>query len=359
MKTMKTIITIFIAITFLSCGKKSRTDNLKNSEPIVIKHAEIGELNIEKIKGGIKGLETTLKTYFLNRLVLNSEMNNIIVNSFSFNKFKNSFTIDYDWQHEEINWDTDEKEILNDNCNVLINMENVYFDHTNLSFRATITKHYTEQNIDYYGENYNIKNTDISSENISINLNEIKTNLNKVSAMYIATVARRIKRDELINFSKDELGYLRNEFYARKGYIFKTAKMKNYFSKNDWYIGTQNSLEGLLSDNELKNIFFIKAMEAEIILEKNSKNNFSNIWEKGVNNKLRNIDLNNLNSHELYYLRNEFYARHGYIFVSERLNKYFSAQPWYSGKSKNVNNKITNIEKYNIELIRNLEKQMK
>ena len=200
-------------------------------------------------------------------------------------------------------------------------MKNVYFDDTNLSFRATITKNYTEQNIDYYGENYKIKNTDISSENISINLNEIKTNLNKVSAMFIATVGRRIKRDELINFSKDELGYLRNEFYARKGYIFKTAKMKNYFSKQDWYRGTQNSLEGLLSDNELKNIFYIKAMEAEIKLEKNSKNNFSNIWEKGVNNKLSNSDLNNLNSHELFYLRNEFYARHGYIFVSKRLNK--------------------------------------
>jgi len=356
---MKTIITIFIAITFFSCGKKPRTDNLKNPKTTVSKHAEIRELNIEKIKGGIKGLETTLKTYFLNRLVLNSEMNNIIVNSFAFNKFKNSFTIDYEWQHEEINWDTDEKEILTDNCNVLINMENVYFDDTNLSFRATITKHYTEQNIDYYGENYNIKNTDIYSENISINLNEIKTNLNKVSAMFIATLGRRIKRDELINFSKDELGYLRNEFYARKGYIFKTAKMKNYFSKQDWYSGTQNSLEGLLSDIELKNIFYIKAMEAEIKLEKNSKNNFSNIWEKGVNNKLSNSDLNNLNSHELYYLRNEFYARHGYIFVSKRLNKYFSAQPWYSGKSKNVNNKITNIEKYNIELIRNLEKEMK
>ena len=356
---MKTIITICIVITFFSCGKKPRIDDSKKSQPTVSKEAEIRELNIENIKGGIKGLETTLKTYFLNRLVLNSEMDNIIVNSFAFDKFKNSFTLDYDWQYEESNWDTDEKEILTDNCNALINMENVSFDDTNLSFRATIIKHYTEQYIDYYGENYDIKNTDISTENISINLNEIKINLNKVSAMFIATSGRRIKRDELINFSKDELGYLRNEFYARKGYIFKTDKMKNYFSKQDWYNGTQNSLEGLLSDNELTNVFYIKAMEAEIKLENNSKNNFSNIWEKGVNNKLSNSDLNNLNAHELYYLRNEFYARHGYIFVSERLNKYFSAQPWYSGKSKNVDNKITDIEKYNIALIKNLEKEMK
>lgn len=41
--------------------------------------------------------------------------------------------------------------------------------------------------------------------------------------------------DYLNNFNKDELGIIRNTFYARRGYIFTDVKYKEYFSKKSWY----------------------------------------------------------------------------------------------------------------------------
>ena len=55
---------------------------------------------------------------------------------------------------------------------------------------------------------------------------------------------------------------------------------------------------------------------------------------------------------ELRFMRNEIFARHGYIFKSEDLNAYFSDKSWYSPIRSDVTKLLTEIDKYNIQLIK-------
>ncbi len=50
-------------------------------------------------------------------------------------------------------------------------------------------------------------------------------------------------------------------------------------------------------------------------------------------------------------MRNEIFADHGYIFKIEKWNKYFTNQDWYTPRFEEVANKLTIIEKINIENI--------
>lgn len=66
-------------------------------------------------------------------------------------------------------------------------------------------------------------------------------------------------------------------------------------------------------------------------------------------------DLYNKTSKELRIMRNEIYARHGYIFQSKDLREYFSSKPWYSEKYNDVSFLLTEIEERNILFIKKHE----
>jgi hypothetical protein len=55
-------------------------------------------------------------------------------------------------------------------------------------------------------------------------------------------------------------------------------------------------------------------------------------------------------------MRNEIFAAHGYIFKSADLRDYFSKTKWYNPKFPDVTDKLTDIEKHNIQLILKYEK---
>ncbi len=62
-------------------------------------------------------------------------------------------------------------------------------------------------------------------------------------------------------FSLEELKIMRNEIFARHGYIFSTDAMKKHFSSQTWYKGTKNNVDNLLNPIEKKNISTIKEAE--------------------------------------------------------------------------------------------------
>lgn len=66
-------------------------------------------------------------------------------------------------------------------------------------------------------------------------------------------------------------------------------------------------------------------------------------------------ELVNMSQEDLRIMRNEIYARHGYIFQKEDMKQYFNAKTWYKPLTNNVNNLLTEIEKQNITLIRRYE----
>ncbi len=78
--------------------------------------------------------------------------------------------------------------------------------------------------------------------------------------------------------------------------------------------------------------------------------------------ELSMYDLYGLSLDDLDIMRNEIYARHGYIFKSEKLRRYFSKQDWYYGEttdSKVAYARFNAIEKKNVQLIKEREKYLK
>ncbi|HYG38705.1 MAG TPA: YARHG domain-containing protein [Cytophagales bacterium] len=68
--------------------------------------------------------------------------------------------------------------------------------------------------------------------------------------------------------------------------------------------------------------------------------------------------LNSYNSQELIILRNEIFARYGYIFKNGgSMDIFFRGKDWYSGLYSNVDKWLTIIEKENIKNIKQIEEK--
>jgi hypothetical protein len=73
--------------------------------------------------------------------------------------------------------------------------------------------------------------------------------------------ARLLTYDDVAGKSSWELKIMKNEIYARHGYIFKTPELKSYFGSQPWYRPTYDDVTDLLSDIERENAAFIKGYE--------------------------------------------------------------------------------------------------
>ena len=69
-----------------------------------------------------------------------------------------------------------------------------------------------------------------------------------------------LSKQELNQRSTEELRIIRNEIFARKGYIFNDTVLSNHFSSYDWYIPNK-SVDITLSDREKEYINLIKIIE--------------------------------------------------------------------------------------------------
>lgn len=67
-------------------------------------------------------------------------------------------------------------------------------------------------------------------------------------------------------------------------------------------------------------------------------------------------ELRGYNKEELKLMRNEIFARHGFIFKTDKMQKHFAAKQWYEPKHNDVNSMLTDIEQQNIKTIQQLEK---
>jgi hypothetical protein len=66
---------------------------------------------------------------------------------------------------------------------------------------------------------------------------------------------------------------------------------------------------------------------------------------------LDSLELTKYTGKELRIMRNEIFARYGFIFKSEDLKQHFGSQKWYSPERENVDKFVTDLEKSNLELI--------
>lgn len=70
-------------------------------------------------------------------------------------------------------------------------------------------------------------------------------------------------------------------------------------------------------------------------------------------------DLEKITTKELRLMRNEIFADYGHVFKSSDLKSYFESTTWYSPSPDDSTNKLTEVEKLNVDLILSEEKRRK
>jgi hypothetical protein len=183
---------------------------------------------------------------------------------------------------------------------------------------------------------------------------------------------RAVTNEDLKSLTRHEIDIIRNEIYARHGYIFKKKEWDTYFTKQTWYFPKYE-------DKDFSDSFFTPVQKQNIEFIVSFAKNPSNAQaaanpqviegEKitgfitNLNNRepqfylLRPVssnDLQGLPKNDLDIMRNEIYARAGYIFQKKEWNDYFSAQNWYRPRFTSSNfkeNFLSTVQKQNVEFI--------
>lgn len=85
------------------------------------------------------------------------------------------------------------------------------------------------------------------------------------SGVYPQASYQLLQATKLAAYSKAQLTIMRNEIFARYGYIFSTSSgMLPYFKKQDWYQPLATDVSGSLTEIEKMNIALLKVLEAKM-----------------------------------------------------------------------------------------------
>lgn len=137
-----------------------------------------------------------------------------------------------------------------------------------------------------------------------------------------------------------------------------------FFKNNESMILNKN--ESSLTSEQLKSRELdlkereLELKQKELQERKNVPADYNNSGTKGNYPEaslvvLTDSDLQNKNAWELRIMRNEVFARYGYIFKLPELREYFLKQDWYVPKFEDVSGMLTGLEKENIEKIKRYE----
>lgn len=158
---------------------------------------------------------------------------------------------------------------------------------------------------------------------------------------------------DLSNLSAQELCYAKNEIYARRGYIFASTELSDYFNGKNWYWGTADASsfsDAVFNSVETANIALLQQKEYELApggyLLDQPGYTYQNIGSYSSQSAARatssdyifydsavryltDAEVSALSLQQMCYARNEIYARRGYIFQSQELRDYFGSKIWY------------------------------
>lgn len=359
---LQLIIMLSSSLLLWSCSgdsNETKNNNSRQTDPEVSN--EIKDKSLSSVEDD-EDLKKRIKATFLNYVYQNhipfTDGMKITKENLVISKQNNDWKVDYHIDLHRTTQVDGETFELNDNLDIeaIISLRDAINDiqYTKVSGKYEMNNQYVYS---FYGPQDNITGGDFEDD-LNVNLSgEIKTPTPPIkSSLYQIGTRRLFEEKELRALTLEDLRFLRNEFYARKGYIFKTDKIKNYFTEKEWYQGSVEDPSTLLDVTEKENVFLIKTIEEEKRLVSNNVSN-DNLYNKGINELLSEEELSTLSSSRLYFLRNEFYARKGYIFKKETLAAFFGNFEWYTPSNKEVD--LSDVEIKNISLIHKLEKEKK
>lgn len=88
------------------------------------------------------------------------------------------------------------------------------------------------------------------------------------------------------------------------------------------------------------------------------------VWPWTSERLITDHDLQGMSGRDLELMRNEIYARHGWVFRRPDLRRYFESQPWYRPNNDGLANRVveaelSGVERRNVQIIQELEKRIK
>ena len=102
--------------------------------------------------------------------------------------------------------------------------------------------------------------TNFKIYNANIDCSTINFDINLPGDYFIAS-SKKLTKNELSKYKKEELRLMRNEIFARYGYIFNSADLAKHFAKTKWYTPINNNVDKYLTEIEKTNIATIKELE--------------------------------------------------------------------------------------------------
>lgn len=130
------------------------------------------------------------------------------------------------------------------------------------------------------------------------------------------------------------------EFYAKVNF------------KNDWWEVKSNGVTGYVHKSRI--VFY--ADKKQNNTGRNITTSTPGRYPEASDRYLNKSDVSYLSRYDLKIMRNEIFARYGYIFITDDMRNYFQKQSWYIPRYDDVNNMLNQMEKANIELIKKYEK---
>lgn len=85
--------------------------------------------------------------------------------------------------------------------------------------------------------------------------------------IFYDSAVRYLTDEEVSNLSLQQMCYARNEIYARRGYIFQSQELRDYFGSKSWYYPTvpaQSFSDQVFNNVEITNIGLLKKYEYSI-----------------------------------------------------------------------------------------------
>jgi YARHG domain-containing protein len=144
--------------------------------------------------------------------------------------------------------------------------------------------------------------------------------------------------------SLHELRLLRNEIYARRGRVFRTDWLQQYFYSQAWYEPKEDFKDEEITGTDKTNIETIVKYEGKL---------HDQISKAPITRAL----LEGLFLEDVKKMREEIYARHGKVFKDPWTQKYFASLDWYKADPNYSDASLTAVEKRNLVIIAGYEKK--
>lgn len=212
-----------------------------------------------------------------------------------------------------------------------------------------------------------------SSENVSTKVEsyckayDFKSNNKTVDELFNVLISSSTLDDDLLTvrsyFSEKDYNDLSNRVYIYKAeqcfenddlelcekYLAKAEK--NGYNLSDFKYYSNLNPKNANSNTKENNDYSSKNTPA------NSVENEYLISDSDTR-LLSEKELSSYSKDDLAIIRNEIFARHGYVFQTEPFVGYFNSKSWYKPNSnfKGTLNELNSVEKANVELIQKLEK---